>query len=401
VPPTVSATVSGSSGTITLTASASDNRGVIRVDYFIDGAPLGASSTGPNYTLTTDSTNLVNGSHVLLAQVVDAAGNVGTSSPFTFNTNNITSEYLINPSFEGSAAVPDPWIATPQVFSAGDSTGAHDGSNWLWLCGFGSAHLDSAYQAVTLPPNLSAVSLSFWLKITSEDVSATVHDIFKVQVRDTNGLPLGTLATYSNLDSSGVPSPFSHAGTYVQRIYDLLPYKGRSIQIYVEGSEDASLITNFEVDDFHLRGTLSNLGPVVTITTPTNGVQLASGAATPFTATASDTDGVNAATLTWTWGDGTLASTGTFNAMHAFVNTGNTNLIRTVTFTASDNLGVSSNTAISVTVHPKLDLNQDGVVDLQELLTFAKHYGTTNATCDLNGDGTVDEIDLGLLLAGL
>jgi subtilisin-like proprotein convertase family protein len=48
-----------------------------------------------------------------------------------------------------------------------------------------------------------------------------------------------------------------------------------------------------------------------------------------------------------------------------------------------------------------LDLNGDGVTDLRDLLFFAKYYGTTNATCDLNSDGTVNDTDLGLLLAGL
>jgi hypothetical protein len=48
-----------------------------------------------------------------------------------------------------------------------------------------------------------------------------------------------------------------------------------------------------------------------------------------------------------------------------------------------------------------LDLNADGVVDLRDLLFFAKYYGTTNAICDLNGDGTVDDQDLAILLAGL
>ena len=48
-----------------------------------------------------------------------------------------------------------------------------------------------------------------------------------------------------------------------------------------------------------------------------------------------------------------------------------------------------------------LDLNVDGVTDLRDLLFFAKYYGTTNTTCDLNSDGTVNDTDLNLLLAGL
>lgn len=47
-----------------------------------------------------------------------------------------------------------------------------------------------------------------------------------------------------------------------------------------------------------------------------------------------------------------------------------------------------------------LDLNGDGVVNVQDLLVFAKYYGTANTACDLNGDGIVNEPDLILLLAG-
>ena len=48
-----------------------------------------------------------------------------------------------------------------------------------------------------------------------------------------------------------------------------------------------------------------------------------------------------------------------------------------------------------------LDLNADGVVSPLDLLTFAKYYGTTNATCLFSGDSTVSDADLTILLAGL
>ena len=50
---------------------------------------------------------------------------------------------------------------------------------------------------------------------------------------------------------------------------------------------------------------------------------------------------------------------------------------------------------------PPSDVNGDGVVDLQDLLFFAKYYGTTNASCLFSGDSTVSDADLALLLAGL
>ena len=48
-----------------------------------------------------------------------------------------------------------------------------------------------------------------------------------------------------------------------------------------------------------------------------------------------------------------------------------------------------------------LDVNADGIIDLRDLLFFAKYHGTTNVTCDLNKDGSVNDADLALLLAGL
>ncbi len=50
---------------------------------------------------------------------------------------------------------------------------------------------------------------------------------------------------------------------------------------------------------------------------------------------------------------------------------------------------------------PSLDLNGDGTTDLRDLLYFSKFYGTTTATCDLNSDGSVNDADLTILLAGL
>jgi hypothetical protein len=86
-PPTVSASESGSSGTITLSASASDDVGVTKVEFYVDGA-LKATDTATPYTASLDSTTLGNGSHSLVAKAYDAAGNVGTSSTVSFSVSN-------------------------------------------------------------------------------------------------------------------------------------------------------------------------------------------------------------------------------------------------------------------------------------------------------------------------
>jgi hypothetical protein len=45
------------------------------------------------------------------------------------------------------------------------------------------------------------------------------------------------------------------------------------------------------------------------------------------------------------------------------------------------------------------DVNADGILDLRDLLAFARQYGTAGPAGDLNGDGAVDDQDLALLLS--
>ena len=83
-PPTVAITgpVPGAtvSGSVAITASASDDVGVARVDFYRDGGvTLGSSASAP-YTVTWDTGAMSPGSHSLYAKAVDAAGNIGTSA---------------------------------------------------------------------------------------------------------------------------------------------------------------------------------------------------------------------------------------------------------------------------------------------------------------------------------
>ncbi|MBI1753115.1 MAG: M4 family metallopeptidase [Acidobacteria bacterium] len=88
-PPTATASESGTTGTITLSATASDNVGVTKVEFYIDGALVGTDTTSP-YSVTYNSANLANGTHSLVAKAYDAAGNVGSSTAVSFSVSNTT-----------------------------------------------------------------------------------------------------------------------------------------------------------------------------------------------------------------------------------------------------------------------------------------------------------------------
>jgi hypothetical protein len=91
IAPTVSATETGTSGTITLSASASDNVGVALVEFYVDGVLKASSNVAP-YSAALNSATLANGSHSLVAKAYDAAGNVGSSGAFGFSVSNLASD---------------------------------------------------------------------------------------------------------------------------------------------------------------------------------------------------------------------------------------------------------------------------------------------------------------------
>ena len=84
VAPTVSFTSPSSgatvSGTVTVSASASDNVGVAGVQFKLDGSNLGSEDTSSPYSISWSTTGASNGSHTLTATARDAAGHTATAT---------------------------------------------------------------------------------------------------------------------------------------------------------------------------------------------------------------------------------------------------------------------------------------------------------------------------------
>jgi hypothetical protein len=151
------------------------------------------------------------------------------------------SQLLGNPGFESGATI---WTASSGVITSSTSEAAHAGSWKAWLDGYGTTHTDTLYQQVAIASTVTSANLTFWLHIdTAETTTTTVYDTLKVQIRNSSGTVLATLATYSNLDA---------ATGYVQKSFNLIAYKGQTIQVYLVGAEDSQKQTSFVVDDFAL-----------------------------------------------------------------------------------------------------------------------------------------------------
>jgi len=94
-PPTVSITAPAAnatvSGSVAVNANASDNVGVTKVQFLLDGANLGSPVTVAPYTVSWDTTSATNGAHMLAAQAFDAAGKVGNAISVSVTVSNTTS----------------------------------------------------------------------------------------------------------------------------------------------------------------------------------------------------------------------------------------------------------------------------------------------------------------------
>jgi subtilisin family serine protease len=85
----VSAPLEGAtvSGLTSVTVNASDNVGVTRIEWYLDGGLAGSTTTVPA-SFSWKTTGSTNGSHSIQAKAYDAAGNVGVSSLVTVTVQN-------------------------------------------------------------------------------------------------------------------------------------------------------------------------------------------------------------------------------------------------------------------------------------------------------------------------
>ncbi|HVS79992.1 MAG TPA: polysaccharide deacetylase family protein [Candidatus Paceibacterota bacterium] len=78
------------SGTISLSATSSDNVGVAGVQFFLDNTAFGAEDSTSPYAVSWNTASSTDGAHSVFAVARDAAGNSATSSAIAINVGNST-----------------------------------------------------------------------------------------------------------------------------------------------------------------------------------------------------------------------------------------------------------------------------------------------------------------------
>ncbi|GGV04480.1 hypothetical protein GCM10010260_46940 [Streptomyces filipinensis] len=227
---------SGNTGAFFLTSTFGSGR----VAFWGDSSPVD-DGTGQSGNTLYDGWNDSGATNAALALNATAwlAGSGTGSGGGGGGTGSCTAAQLLgNSGFESGNGT---WSATSGVITNSSGESAHSGSYYAWLDGNGTATTDTLSQSVTIPSACSSAKLSFSLHVdTAETTTSTAYDTLKVQVLNSSGTVLGTLATYSNLNA---------ASGYTQRSFDLSGYAGQTVTLKFTGTEGSKYQTSFVVDD--------------------------------------------------------------------------------------------------------------------------------------------------------
>jgi hypothetical protein len=214
-----------------------------RVAIWGDSSPID-DGTGQSGNTLYDGWNDPAGTDAALALNATAwLAGAGSSSGGGGGTGCTAAQLLGNQGFETGSA--SPWTASSSaVINSSSSEPARTGSYDAWLNGYGSANTETLAQTVTLPTGCASYTLSFYLHTdTAETTTSTAYDTLKVQVLNSSGTVLDTLATYSNLNA---------ASGYQQKSFSLASYAGQTVTLKFTGTEGSVLQTSFVLDDTSL-----------------------------------------------------------------------------------------------------------------------------------------------------
>lgn len=167
-----------------------------------------------------------------------------TQTPPPTPTPNPGGNLTINPGFESGHAS---WHeSSANGLELIDPTNPHSGTYSAYLCGYDNCN-DQIWQSVTLPASFASVTFSYWLFIdTSEMITTTCYDNFAARLRTANGTTIATVQTQCNLNAHGWTK---YTFTVTSQ---LSAYKGKTVQVYFQGTTDFFFPTNFFVDDVSL-----------------------------------------------------------------------------------------------------------------------------------------------------
>jgi serine protease len=238
--PTANFSVVTSGLTASFTDSSTDSGGTINSWSWTFGDGGTSTAQSPSHTYAAS------GTYSVTETVKDSvSGKTSSATKSVSVSSGGSSQLLGNPGFESGSA--SPWSMSAGVLCSNSSCPgevAHSGSWFAWLDGYGTTHTDTVSQKVSIPAGKSSATLQFYLHIdTDETTTTTAYDKLKVQLLNSSGTVIATLANFSNLNA---------AAGYQVHSYNLSSYIGQTVTVKFTGTEDVSLQTSFVLDDITL-----------------------------------------------------------------------------------------------------------------------------------------------------
>ncbi|HZH75642.1 MAG TPA: PHB depolymerase family esterase [Archangium sp.] len=301
--PTANATVAGA---IDIAATASDDFGVTKVEFLIDGVVVGqgvsSQQAGP-YTFNWNTTPYSLGVHTLQARAHDAAGNSAASGTVSVTVDQDSVRF--NERFSNGTG-PDNagWSLTEWALDASDQTGM-TGSRSIK----GSAL--PAFNTVTRTASVSVAlaanpRLTYWRKLDLSGANTSASASFRVIVNN------GTDNVVDSVVKTGA-GPIAESNWTQRADIDLTAYANRTVllKFVVSGTDTGSNLTraNAWVDGISIgqpSASTDTTPPTVNVTAPVNAATVSG----TVDVTASASDGVGVTKVEF-YVDGVLADTDT------------------------------------------------------------------------------------------
>ena len=291
--PTNNATVRGS---VTLSASASDDSGVTRVEFFVDSISIGTGTpsgqAGP-WTLSWNTTGVTDGAHAMMVKAYDAAGNIGADNDTTvivnqstpqldetFSDRDVSGDYFDSTGWTATGYVGDSSNNKPQAGTSQSSFGyASSGVGCV-----GGLKTKTLTRSVTLG---SAPLLGYWRRL---DLHAAVNTFTSASLTVKINSTVVDQKTVTNAN-------YAEAAWTERANIDLASFANQTVTLSFESAANSNVCIEVYgkawIDDIHIgnaQASSDTTPPAVNVTAPSNAATVSG--AVDITASATDNVGV-------------------------------------------------------------------------------------------------------------
>ncbi len=415
------------SNTITVSATASDDVGVTKVEWLIDGWPSGEDTTAP-YSAPLDTLLLSAGQHTVSAKAFDAAGNNTLSGVVTVNVQNA-------PQFSctgSTATICEAFATTPGTFTftggawasaqgklrltnaatTGQTTGNENlamhntnvANNWDLTVEGKAISSNNAFDDFSVVFNYQNAT-NYYFASFNESNDGNTNGIFRI----VNGVQT-ELVDFATTITPGTAYDIKVArrGNVYEVFRDDQKVGTATDAAFTSGKVGLGSRNNeVEFDNLVVTPVLTAPAgdatkPTVSVTSPTAGSTISS--AIDFSANAQDNVGVtkveffvddqlvgadSSAPFVFPLDPASLS-----NASHKFT---------AKAFDAANNSQLSAAVSATVSVQnfESGDINRDGTVNVFDLAVLVGKFGQSGGDLgrsDINRDGTVNVFDLAVLV---